>query len=293
MIPPAHDRSARDADDAAVLDDILEHVRRRHHYDFGSYARPSLERRMRRAANRLGCDGLAELHQRLRMHPHVFDSVLDDLTIRVTAPFRDPWHFADFRTHVIPRLATYPSRRLWVAGCSTGEEAWSLAILLAEAGLLARTQIYATDISQTALRAAERARYPLAALGQWSDGYTAAGGVGRITDHLVVEPDGLRIDDRLRRAVLFADHCIATDASFAEVQAVSCRNVLIYFDRSLQARALALFADSLSPRGFLGMGVSESLHLTRRGGGFAKLAATEGWHVYLDRGRIAPVPTSP
>lgn len=239
---------------------LIEAVFRRYGYDFRHYARASLRRRVLGALRRLQMERVADLQDRLLRDPAVFTSLLTQLSVPVTDFFRDPPYFATLREQVLPMLATYPSLKIWVAGCSTGEEVYSLAILLDEAGLLARTMIYATDINPESLRTAEAAVYPLDRVSGYTRNYLAAGGVASLADYYTAAYDRVRFDQRLRARVTFADHSLATDAVFAEVQLVSCRNVLIYFDRTLQERAVGLFHDALVPRGFLGIGARESLH---------------------------------
>lgn len=239
---------------------LIEAVFRRYGYDFRHYARASLRRRVLGALRRLHIERVAELQERLLRDPATFTVLLTQLSVPVTDFFRDPPYFATLREQVLPMLATYPSLKIWVAGCSTGEEVYSLAILLDEAGLLARTMIYATDINPESLRIAEAAVYPLDRVAGYTRNYLAAGGTGSLADYYTAAYDHIRFDQRLRARATFADHSLATDAVFAEVQLVSCRNVLIYFDRTLQDRAVGLFHDALVPRGFLGIGARESLH---------------------------------
>jgi len=238
---------------------MLEAVYLRYQHDFRDYAVTSLRRRMRQAMERFGCDRLAQLQDRVLREPEVFAQMLQYFTVQVSELFRDPPYFAALRREVVPLLATYPSIKLWVAGCSSGEEVWSLAILLAEEGLLDRALIYATDINPEALRKAEAGVYPLDRMAQFSRNYQAAGGRGSLSDHFTAAYDGVLFDRKLRRNIVFADHSLATDTVFSEVHLVSCRNVLIYFNTALQDRAIGLFRDSLVHRGFLGLGSKETL----------------------------------
>jgi chemotaxis protein methyltransferase CheR len=239
---------------------LIEAIYRRYGYDFRHYARASLRRRVLGALRRMQIDRVADLQDRMLRDPAIFTRLLTQLSVPVTDFFRDPPYFATLREQVLPMLATYPSLKIWVAGCSTGEEVYSLAILLEEAGLLKRTMIYATDINPESLRAAKDAVYPLDRVAGYTRNYLAAGGAASLADYYTAAYDRVRFDQRLRTRVTFADHSLSTDAVFAEVQLVSCRNVLIYFDRVLQERAFALFHEALVPRGFLGIGARESLH---------------------------------
>ena len=242
------------------LDLLLEAIWRRYSYDFRHYARASLHRRVAGALRRLGFQRVSELQDGILRDPALFTRLLTQLSVPVSDFFRDPPYFAALREDVLPLLATYPSLKVWIAGCSTGEEVYSMAILLDELGLLERTLIYATDINPEALRTATEAVYPQARVPGFTRNYLAAGGARSLGDYYTAAYDRVVFDRRLRARVTFSDHSLATDAVFAEVQLVSCRNVLIYFDRQLQDRAIALFHESLVPRGFLGVGSRESLH---------------------------------
>jgi chemotaxis protein methyltransferase CheR len=192
----------------------------------------------------------------------VFAQMLDFLTVQVSEMFRDPAYFRVLRNEVVPVLKTYPSIKIWVAGCSRGEEVWSMAIMLAEEGLLERSLIYATDINPDALKSASAGVYAIDRIPQFSDNYVAAGGRGSLSDYYHAAYKGAIFDRARRQRTLFADHSLATDSVFSEVHFVSCRNVLIYFDKPLQDRALGLFSEALVHRGYLGRGSKESLHFS-------------------------------
>lgn len=253
------------------LDLFLEAVQRRYQHDFRAYARKSLQRRVALAVARFGCDTLSELQGRILRDAALFARVLPMLTVQVSEMFRDPSYFLALRTHVVPVLRTYPSLKIWVAGCSTGEEAYSLAILLAEEGLLERSILYATDINVESLAQAERGVFPLDRMAVYSANYQRAGGKGSLSDHYTAAYDGALFHRSLRRRIVFSDHSLATDSVFAETHLVSCRNVLIYFDRPLQDRALGLFTESLVRKGFLGLGSSETLRFTALGDSYHEL----------------------
>lgn len=255
-------------DTAGAADDVLfdlelelflEALYRRYQHDFRAYARPTLRRRLKQAINALKCDSLSILQHRLLRDEGLLGAVLGYLTVQVSDLFRDPGYYAALRAKVLPVLATYPSLKVWVAGCGTGEEVYSLAILLEEAGLLRRTIIYATDVSLDALRSAELGVYPIERAQDFSRNYQLAGGQGSLSDYYTAAYDGIAFDRRLRESVVFSDHSLATDSVFAEVQLVSCRNVLIYFDAALRDRALGLFHASLVRKGFLALGAKENL----------------------------------
>ena len=258
------------------LELLLEGVFRRYQHDFRHYARASLKRRLGAAMDRFGCATVSQLQDRILHEPAVFTDMLQYFTVQVSEMFRDPSYFRSLREHVIPELRTYPSIKVWIAGCSTGEELWSLAILFQEEALLSRTIFYATDINAGALRTAAQGIYPLDRIAAFSRNYLAAGGQRSLSDYYTAAYNGAILDTSFKSQVVFADHSLATDSVFSEVHLVSCRNVLIYFDKSLQNRAVGLFREALVHRGFLGIGMKESLLSSAHAHAFAE-------HVRADR----------
>jgi chemotaxis protein methyltransferase CheR len=254
-------------DDEAIfeleLELLLEALYRRYQYDFRHYSRAFLQRRLVQALATLECATLSQLQERLLREPRLLPRVLEAITVPTTELFRDPGYFRVLRQEVVPLLRTYPSLKVWVAGCSTGEEVWSLAILLKEEGLHDKAIIYATDIIQSRLQKAKRGIYRSGAMRAASRSYRDAGGKGSLSDYYSAAYDAVRLDPSLVSNVVFSDHNLATDAVFAEVHLVSCRNVLIYFDRKLQDRAIGLFRDSLVRLGFLGLGSKETINFSR------------------------------
>ena len=238
---------------------LMEAIFLKYSYDFRNYTGASQKRRVRYALEQLRLPNVSALQERVLHDPTVFAQLLQYLTIPVSEMFRDPSYFLTLRQQVVPVLQTYPSVKVWVAGCSTGEEAWSLAILLREEGLLDRTQIYATDINPTSLDKARQGIFPMDAVRNYTANYQRAGGKRAFSDYYTAAYDAARFDPSLCANAVFADHSLATDTVFAETQLVSCRNVLIYFNRALQDRALGLFHESLCHRGFLGLGAKESI----------------------------------
>jgi chemotaxis protein methyltransferase CheR len=224
---------------------------------------------------RFACTTVSQLQGRILHEPEVFAAMLQYFTVQVSEMFRDPAYFRAVREKVVPLLRTHPFAKLWVAGCSTGEEAWSLAILLQEEGLLARSLIYATDINPEALRSAEAGVFRLDRMALYSANYHEAGGTASLADYYTAAYDHAILDKRLKAQIVFSDHSLATDTVFSEVEFISCRNVLIYFDRELQSRAIGLFHEALSPRGALGIGSRESLRFSRHAESFEELAPAE------------------
>lgn len=238
---------------------LVEAVFLRYGHDFRDYAQASLKRRVLQAQQRMDVPSISALQERVLHDPEQFAVLLQYLTVPVSEMFRDPPYFLALRRHVVPVLRTYPSLKVWVAGCSTGEEPYSLAILLHEEGLLERTILYATDINHASLEKARAGIFGLDHMQAFTRNYQRAGGTRSFSDYYTAAYGGALFDKRLRDAITFADHSLATDSVFSETQLVSCRNVLIYFNRKLQDRALGLFHDSLSHRGFLGLGSKETL----------------------------------
>ena len=248
-----------------LLIDAIYHM---YHYDFRSYAAASLRRRMRTAMARFECRSLSQLQDRVVHEPQVFAALLDYLTVQVSEMFRDPAYFRALREQVVPLLRTYPSLKVWVAGCSAGEEAYSLAILLREEGLLARTLIYATDINPQFLQKAAAGVYDIERIPGFTLNHRASGAPSSLSDYYTAAYGRAVFDRSLKDHIVFSDHSLATDSVFAEMQLVSCRNVLIYFNRNLQDRALGLFHDSLCRHGFLGVGSKETLRFSAQADAF-------------------------
>jgi chemotaxis protein methyltransferase CheR len=255
---------------------LLEAIFDRYHYDFRSYAMASLKRRLAQACDSLGVNTLSGLQERVLHEPESFSTLLQYLTVQVSDMFRDPEFFLALRKHVLPLLATWPSIKVWCAGCSTGEEAYSLAILLAEEGLLDRSIIYATDINAQSLRSAATGVYSLERLRGFTENHRRSGASISLSNYYhSASGDAAIMDSALRRKITFSDHSLATDNVFSELHLITCRNVLIYFDHALQERALGLFADSLVRGGFLGLGSKESLRFTAAAGSFSEFAGPE------------------
>lgn len=254
---------------------LIEAIRTRYGYDFRNYAEASLRRRVRAVLLRTGFDSASHLQHALLRDEKLFELVLPELTVPTSEMFRDPLVFQAIRQHVVPILKTYPSFRIWHAGCSTGEEVYSLAILLEEEHCYDRATIYATDINPVSLKTAQDGIYRADTLRKYTGNYQAAGGKQAFSDYYTAAYGVARFDTRLRRNIVFAEHNLATDAVFAETHLVICRNVLIYFDRTLQEQVVRLFAASLRRGGFLCLGSKESLSHLDSGHEFDEVAAIE------------------
>ncbi|MDE1895925.1 MAG: protein-glutamate O-methyltransferase CheR [Rhodospirillales bacterium] len=251
---------------------LLEALFVRYHYDFRRYAAASIKRRLRLARENLGFETYSALQAALLHDPAVLPRLLGYLTVQVSEMFRDPSYFLAIREQVIPHLRTYPSLRVWVAGCSEGEELYSLVILFREEGLEDRTLFYATDINHEALVKAESGIYSLDRLQLFTENHRKSGGKSSLSDYYSAAYGRASFDKSLRERVVFADHSLVTDAVFAEMHFISCRNVMIYFDRDLQDRTIGLFKDSLARKGFLGLGAKENLRFSKYSSAFLDFA---------------------
>jgi chemotaxis protein methyltransferase CheR len=220
---------------------LLEALYGRYHYDFRNYAMASIKRRLKQAREQLGFVTFSALQESLLHDPAMLPRLLRYLTLQVSEMFRDPSYFRALRDKVVPHLRTYPSLKVWIAGCSGGEELYSLVILFREEGLEERTLFYATDIDQDALRAAEAGLFGLERIQLFTENHRKSGGKSSLSDYYQAAYGRVAFDKSLRRNVVFSDHSLVTDAVFAETHLISCRNVLIYFDRPLQDRSLSLF----------------------------------------------------
>jgi chemotaxis protein methyltransferase CheR len=257
------------------LELLLEAIWSAYHYDFRGYSRASLKRRLVQACEGMGCRTLSALQEKFLHDPAVFPQLLGYLTVQVSDMFRDPTYFRALREHVIPHLKTYPSLKVWVAGCSTGEELYSLAILFREEGLERRTMFYATDINAQALAKARAGVYDEHRIPQFTRNHRLSGATGSLSEYYTAAYGAVRFDRTLCRRTVFSDHSLVSDSVFSEIHLVSCRNVLIYFDRPLQDRAVGLFKDSLVRKAFLGIGARESLRFNAHREAFSEFVSNE------------------
>lgn len=254
---------------------LLEALYGRYHYDFRNYAMASIKRRLKQAKEQLGFATISAVQESVLHDPGMLPRLLGYLTVQVSEMFRDPGYFQAIREHVVPHLRTYPSLKVWVAGCSSGEELYSLVILFREEGLEKRTLFYATDINQDALRIAESGTYSLDRIQLFTENHRKSGGKSSLSDYYSAAYGRASFDKTLRQKVVLSDHSLVTDAVFGEMHMVSCRNVLIYFDRPLQDRAIGLFKNSIARKGFLGLGAKESLRFSDHAGSFTDFVREE------------------
>ncbi len=250
---------------------LLEAIFQKYGYDFRNYSKAHIKRRLihRMAIDKL--DSISIIQDKILRDKHFFVKLLEDLSINVTEMFRDPDFYSSFRENIIPNLRTYPFIKIWHAGCATGEEVYSLAILLKEEKLLDRCQIYATDFNRKVLEIAKLGIYPTKELDKFERNYHNSGGSGKLSDHYTIKYGSIKFDQTLTKKVVFADHNLVTDDVFAEVNLILCRNVLIYFNRDLQAKVVNLFRKSLSSSGFLCLGTKESLRFTSQESNFLEI----------------------
>lgn len=241
---------------------LLEAIFQRYGYDFRDYQREPLERRVAQFLGDRGLPSVAEVIHRVLREPSLFYQLIGYFSVNVTSLFRDPFVYAALRARVLPVLRTWPHVKIWDAGCATGEEVYSISILLDEEGMSARSTIYATDISASALETAKAGIYALDVIQRGGASYFATGASRSLSDYYHARYDAAVMDGRLRRNITFARHNLAMDASFGEMQMIVCRNVLIYFNRELQDHVLEMFWDSLDNGGFLCLGDKESLSFT-------------------------------
>ena len=271
----ATEQDGRDGVERIELDLLLEAVYRRYGFDFREYAPASLRRRVARRMRLEGVRTVSALQDLVLRDPAVMERLLLDLSINVTAMFRDPSFYSALRNRVLPELRTYPFTRIWVAGCSTGEEIYSLAILLEEEGRNDRTRIYGTDLNEAVLETARRGVFPMHKMQEYTQNYLRAGGTRAFSDYYVSAYDGAAFDRSLVRNVVFAQHNLVSDRSFNEFQLIVCRNVMIYFDRSLQNRVHDLFYGSLVRLGSLALGHKESIRFSPYTDRYQELDADE------------------
>jgi chemotaxis protein methyltransferase CheR len=254
---------------------LLDAIYRRYGYDFKQYSQASIKRRVQHHLARINLQTITELIPQILDDEEAFKALFYDISITVTEMFRDPWFYLTLREKVIPYLKTFPFINVWLAGCATGEEVYSLAILLEEESIYKRARLYATDFNDAALEKAKARIYPLEKMKAYSRNYQKAGGKESLSDYYHARYQSVIFDPDLQKNITFASHNLATDGVFGEMHLILCRNVLIYFTRTLQNRVLTLFRDSLRYNGFLGLGSKETLHFSKVNKDFVEVVAGE------------------
>ena len=254
---------------------LLEAIYLKYGYDFRDYARASVKRRIVHRMKLSGVQNLAEMQHKILYESDFFEQLLLDLSINVTEMFRDPSFYRALRTEVIPILKTYPFVKIWHAGCSTGEEAYSMAILLREEDLYERAQIYATDFNDVVLQKAKEGIYPVESVKDYTLNYQQAGGKAAFVDYYTAHHHSIILDRSLKKNIVFANHNLETDGVFGEMHLILCRNVMIYFNRELQDRVIRLFHDSLCRHGILSLGSKESIRFSASAKYFEDIVADE------------------
>ncbi len=254
---------------------LLQAIYLQYGYDFRDYALASIKRRITYRLQKDNYPNISAMQHRLLYDVSFFETLLLDLSVNVTEMFRDPEFYKALREKVIPKLAQHSHLKIWHAGCSSGEEVYSMAILLKEAGLYERTQIYATDMNEVILQQAKEGIFPIKRLKQYTENYQKSGGQESFSNYYHAHYEHAVMDNALKKNILFSDHNLATDGVFGEMNLVICRNVLIYFNRELQNRAIRLFNDSLSEQGILCLGSKESIRFSEYSSAYQDLAADE------------------
>ena len=254
---------------------LLEGVFRHYGFDFRAYAYASIRRRLWKRVEGEELHSISALQAKILHDQEAMERLLLDLSVNVTAMFRDPTFYREFRAKVIPLMRTYPFIRIWHAGCSTGEEVFSMAILLEEEGLYDRARLYATDINDVVLQRAKQGIFPLDRMQEYTDNYMKAGGTRSFSEYYTAKYDGALFTPSLTRNIVFSQHNLVTDRSFAEFHVIFCRNVLIYFDKTLQNRVHSLFYDSLVMFGIMALGSKESLKFSQYEPCYERLSETE------------------
>lgn len=268
-----HQTAIQDDEIEILLNDVLE----RYGYDFTGYSRASLKRRIIRLYGIDKYVSFTEFRYIIANDSSYFKRFVEQITVNVTEMFRDPSFYKTLRSEVLPKFGTYPFIRVWLAGCSTGEEAFSIAILLRELNLLHKSLIYATDINPLVLEKAAQGMFPLSQMKQYSENYIASGGITDFSSYYSANYSLAKFNDELKAKIIFSTHNLVSDRSFNEFQLILCRNVLIYFDRALQYNVLQLFDNSLEKLGYLALGTKETMDFSPIAKKYKRLEAGKIW----------------
>lgn len=259
------------------LEYLIKDVYDLYGYDFSLYSRASFKRRVNRICLIDKFTSFAELRYTLINEPNYLKRFIEEVTVNVTEMFRDPYFFKELRENILPQLGTYPLIRIWIAGCSTGEEAYSVAILLKEAGLYHKSLIYGTDINPSVLETARAGVFPISQMKTYSENYILSGGKKDFSDYYTANYDSARFDSSLKEKMILSTHNLVSDSSFNSFQLIVCRNVLIYFDKPLQERVFKLFDDSLENLGYLALGSKETLRFSNLGKTYQQINDQKIW----------------
>lgn len=259
------------------MQQLLEDVSRIYGYDFSQYSKASLKRRLNRICLIDKLASFAELRYLVVNDASYIQRFVEEITVNVTDMFRDPQFYRTLRNDILPRLGTHPFIRIWVAGCSTGEEAYSVAILLKEINLYEKSLIYATDINPTVIEKASKGIFPLSQMKQYSENYINAGGTEDFSSYYVAMYDVAKLNENLSERMIFSTHNLVSDSSFNEFQLILCRNVMIYFDRDLQNKVFHLFDYSLQNLGYLALGTKETIRFSKLENRYKKLEDDKIW----------------
>lgn len=259
------------------LEYLIKDVYDLYGYDFSLYSRASFKRRVNRICLIDKFTSFAELRYTLINEPNYLKRFIEEVTVNVTEMFRDPYFFKELRENILPQLGTYPLIRIWIAGCSTGEEAYSVAILLKEAALHHKSLIYATDINPSVLETARAGVFPISQMKTYSENYILSGGKKDFSDYYTANYDSARFDSSLKEKMILSTHNLVSDSSFNSFQLIVCRNVLIYFDKPLQERVFKLFDDSLENLGYLALGSKETLRFSNLGKTYQQINDQKIW----------------
>lgn len=254
---------------------LLEAIFKKYGYDFRNYSKSHVKRRLLNRLNASNLKSISEMQHKVLHDPGFFEYLLRDLSINVTEMFRDPSFYLTMKNEIIPILKTYPFFKIWHAGCSTGEEVYSFAVLLMEEGIYERAQIYATDFNRDVLDVAKKGIYPIDRIKEFTANYQAAGGSHSFSDYYMANYNSVIFDQSLKKNLVFAEHNLVTDSVFAEINLIICRNVLIYFNKNLQNRVIDLFYNSLINGGFLGLGSKETIQFTSKASKFEVIDSSE------------------
>ncbi|MBE0647505.1 MAG: protein-glutamate O-methyltransferase CheR [Bacteroidales bacterium] len=260
---------------------LIEALYLKYGFDFRNYSKAHLKRRILNRFQISGLGSITEMTRRVVYDSEFTDQLLMDLSITVTEMFRDPSFYKALRQSVLPVLRTYPHVKIWHAGCASGEEVYSMAIMLKEEGLLHKTQIYATDFNPMIIRYAKKAQYPISRIKEFTVSYQKAGGKHSFSDYYTADDEKAKLNEVLRKNIVFANHNLVTDSGFAEMNLVVCRNVLIYFNKQLQDKVIGLFMESLPGGGFLCLGSKENLQFSSHYNAFEPVVDNE--RIYIKK----------